>query len=166
MAKKKRKLRQKKQQKIKQRKLTKLTKPQKIYKQLENDFYNKQFFEFDTESGEIFEDESYTMYEWAIVEGFFDRLKSFNPDFTSKLKEWINKIIDDYGISATAKMLSDGADAGLIVDKQVVYKVEAQAYYMNQMINYLPDIQQITKTSVKELTDELFFNIENDEFWI
>lgn len=121
---------------------------------------------FDPESGEIFEESAYSLYEYSIIEGFYARLNSFNPAYTFHLKKWIKYIVDEYGIAFTSKMLQDGAEAGLIISKKVIYDEEEQAFYMNTMLNYLPDVQKSTRATVEEITDEITFSGVQDDFWL
>lgn len=130
----------KKKKYLQKKKKERREKRQKQRQQNQQLHKSKKFlYEFDTETGEIYEDTKYTLFEKTIIDNFYSRLNDLSKKSELKtiLREWLKGIIETNGISNTAKMLQDGASAGLIVDRAVIYDDNYRLYYMKTMIDYL-----------------------------
>ena len=86
----------------------------------------------------------------AVIDQFRKGLNKWRPAFQDKMNAWLGRVLaavrrneDDIEMSAeraVAQMLEQGQQNGLILTYIEAYEEEACAYYMTQMLNYLPDI--------------------------
>lgn len=72
--------------------------------------------------------------------------------------EWIDKLIDEYGIYDVARMLEDGINAGILVTRDVMYNDDSFNNYITQMMDYLPDAGVLTKEAIGEYLEGLDYN--------
>lgn len=72
--------------------------------------------------------------------------------------EWINKLIEEYGIYDVARMLEDGINAGILVTRDVMYSDDSFNNYITQMMDYLPDAGVLTKEAIGEYLEGLDYN--------
>lgn len=102
----------------------------------------------------ISEDESF--FDAVVISGFKTHVTHFNEYASNMLLKWLNRILKTSDTHDVAKMLNDGAEAGLLVTYQIVYSQDKLTQYMSQMLNYLPEVGQLFK-------DEMMDALEYEE---
>lgn len=95
-----------------------------------------------------------------IIGNYFAQLNSFrNAPLVQNLETWFNKILSEYGREETSKMLSDGIEAGYIINWEVLYNSDSFNTYITGMLEYLPSMGVFG-------TDKFFDELEQSEEWI
>ena len=90
--------------------------------------------EYDTD------DTYYPNFVDIVLSNFRGQLAQFpNAEGTPLLLAWFDKLIADNGREAVAQMLQEGAEQGLLITWETVYKSVNTKTYMTEMMNYLPD---------------------------
>lgn len=102
----------------------------------------------------------------VIIYHFKARLRSLETDNTKEvvayLLDWIDKIVEDYGLKNTASMLEQGTKDGILIDYKDLYKGDLLEYYLEKLINNL-DITQFMKDILIDKIDEEIWDILPDE---
>lgn len=93
-----------------------------------------------------------------IIYQFLEELSTYNHPGARKLEYWVNALIEQNGEEDTAIMLQTGAEQGLILTFETVYDETERNNYIQQMINYLPDIGELTK-------EDLLHDFEDLGIW-
>lgn len=95
-----------------------------------------------------------------IIGNYIAQLNAFaNAPLAQNIATWFNKILAEYGREETAKMLSDGIEAGYIISWEVLYNSESFNTYITGMLEYLPSMGVFG-------TDKFFDELEQSEEWI
>lgn len=99
----------------------------------------------------------------TVIQQYRTELNKWRPAFQDKMNAWLDRVLesvrrheDDIEMSAeraVAQMLEQGRQNGLIITYIEAYDNEACAYYMTQMLNYLPEIGQMF---VDEMTEYIY----------
>lgn len=81
-----------------------------------------------------------SFFENLTVDVFQQNLDSLaEGEAHDMLKAWLDSMIRENGISNTAKMLNDGADAGNFFTWEIAYKKDKAVSYINNMMDYMPE---------------------------
>lgn len=114
---------------------------------------------YDPDDEETFGEEYYPSFTDVVLSNFLATLKQFpNAEGVHLLLNWYDRLIADNGRRAVAQMLQDGAENGLVVTWETVYKSTATKTYMTEMMNYLPD-------QGKFYSDQIMDMMEQVEWW-
>lgn len=109
--------------------------------------------EYDTD------DTYYPNFIDIVLSNFRAQLAQFpNAEGTPLLLSWFETLISDNGREAVAQMLQDGAEQGLLITWETVYKSVNTKTYMTEMMNYLPD-------QGKFYADQIMDMMEQFEWW-
>ncbi len=109
--------------------------------------------EYDTD------DTYYPNFVDIVLSNFRGQLAQFpNAEGTPLLLAWFDKLIADNGREAVAQMLQEGAEQGLLITWETVYKSVNTKTYMTEMMNYLPD-------QGKFYADQIMDMMEQFEWW-
>lgn len=109
--------------------------------------------EYDTD------DTYYPNFIDIVLSNFRAQLAQFpNAEGTPLLLSWFETLISDNGREAVAQMLQDGAEQGLLITWETVYKSVNTKTYMTEMMNYLPD-------QGKFYADQIMGMMEQFEWW-
>lgn len=109
--------------------------------------------EYDTD------DTYYPNFVDIVLSNFRGQLAQFpNAEGTPLLLAWFDKLIADNGREAVAQMLQEGAEQGLLITWETVYKSVNTKTYMTEMMNYLPD-------QGKFYTEQIMDTMEQFEWW-
>lgn len=109
--------------------------------------------EYDTD------DTYYPNFIDIVLSNFRAQLAQFpNAEGTPLLLSWFETLISDNGREAVAQMLQDGAEQGLLITWETVYKSVNTKTYMTEMMNYLPD-------QGKFYADQIMDTMEQFEWW-
>lgn len=101
--------------------------------------------------------EYYPGFEYLAIQSFRGELKHFpNAEAAKILSDWLDRVIEEYGRTATAEMLQEGSMAGNVITVQVMYK-GGYGIFMNNMMSFLP---QRNDDEIKKLV-ELFEEFED-----
>lgn len=90
----------------------------------------------------------------AVIANYKAHIAQFNPHAQSLLNSWLNRIISAHGVDDTAQMLEDAANAGLLLNYQIVYDDKKLAQYMADMMDYLPEAGELFKEEMAEAMEE------------
>lgn len=94
-----------------------------------------------------------------VLSNFHAQLSQFpNAEGTPLLLAWFDTLLADNGREAVAQMLQDGAEQGIIITWETVYKSVNTKTYMTEMMNYLPD-------QGKFYTEQIMDMMEQFEWW-
>lgn len=106
--------------------------------------------DYDTGGQWVFED-----YDTRVIEEVREQLRRFpNADGARILETWLDLVIKAYGEKATAVMLIEGQNAGIIITYDVVYK-GGYAVYITDMLNYMPKAINDYDESARETLTEM-----------
>ena len=109
--------------------------------------------EYDTD------DAYYPNFIDIVLSNFRAQLAQFpNAEGMPLLLSWFETLISDNGREAVAQMLQVGAEQGLLITWETVYKSVNTKTYMTEMMNYLPDQGNIYK-------DQIMGMMEQFEWW-
>lgn len=102
----------------------------------------------------------YPGFEYLAIQGFRDELKHFpNAEAAKILSDWLDRVIEEYGRTATAEMLQEGSMAGNVITVQVMYK-GGYGIFMNNMMSFLPKRNDDEIKKLVELFEEFEDYIE------
>lgn len=105
------------------------------------------------------DDTYYPSFIDIILSNFHAQLAQFpNAEGTTLLLAWFDTLIADNGREAVAQMLQDGAEQGIIITWETVYKSVNTKTYMTEMMRYLPDQGNI-------YTEQIMDMMEQFEWW-
>lgn len=91
----------------------------------------------------------------VVLSNFRTQLSQFpNAEGTPLLLSWFDTLIADNGREAVAQMLQDGAEQGLLITWETVYKSVNTKTYMTEMMNYLPDQGEIYKDQIMDMMEQ------------
>lgn len=111
--------------------------------------------------GEVPEEtsEDTTLFDRVVIDNFFSRLDKFQFGTCYKyLITWMRKLIRENGEHEVALMLQAGAEAGLIIKAETVYRMEYCLEYITKMMEFL-DVPSFYRNQVMEDMEEAeFFN--------
>lgn len=93
-----------------------------------------------------------------VINAFLERVSDFNPRFNAIMRSWIDKIIHDNGKWATAKMMMDAQNQGLVFDYAIAYDDDKRRQYLADIISFLPDQGDLYR-------DQLIDEMERSESW-
>lgn len=111
----------------------------------------------DTE--DIHSDNYYPSFVDIVLSNFHAQLAQFpNAEGTPLLLAWFDTLIADNGREAVAQMLQDGAEQGILITWETVYKSVNTKTYMTEMMRYLPD-------QGNYYTDQIMDMMEQFEWW-
>ena len=106
-----------------------------------------------------YDDEYYPSFIGIILSNFRAQLAQFpNAEGTTLLLAWFDTLIADNGREAVAQMLQDGAEQGIIITWETIYKSANTKTYMTEMMRYLPDQGNI-------YTEQIMDMMEQFEWW-
>lgn len=143
---------EKKEPKTKSKKETKTNSKQK---QEDKPIYSPD----DDKAEHSYDDTYYPNFTDIVLSNFHTQLAQFpNAEGTPLLLAWFDTLIADNGREAVAQMLQDGAEQGLLITWETVYKSVNTKTYMTEMMNYLPD-------QGKFYTDQIMDMMEQFEWW-
>ena len=100
----------------------------------------------------ISEDESF--FDAVVITGFKAHVRQFNEHASSLLLSWLDRILATNDVHDVATMLNDGAEAGLIVNYQIVYSQDKLTQYMSEMLDYLPEAGELFKAEMMDAMEE------------
>lgn len=100
----------------------------------------------------ISEDE--TFFDAVVITGFKAHVRQFNEHASNLLLSWLDRILATNDAHDVAKMLNDGAEAGLIVTYQIVYSQDKLTQYMSEMLEYLPEAGPLFKAEMMDAMEE------------
>ena len=84
-----------------------------------------------------YEESRTDFYAEAIIKNFKMNLEAFNSNGASILGLWIDNLIMKFGEGEVADMLERGAQAGVIIDYEVIYDEQMTRSFMADMVKYL-----------------------------
>ena len=106
-----------------------------------------------------YDDTYYPNFTDIVLSNFHAQLAQFpNAEGTPILLAWFDKLLTDNGREAVAQMLQDGAEQGILITWETVYKSVNTKTYMTEMMNHLPDQGSI-------YADQIMDMMEQFEWW-
>lgn len=100
----------------------------------------------------ISEDESF--FDAVVITGFKAHVRQFNEHASNLLLSWLDRILATNDVHDVATMLNDGAEAGLIINYQIVYSQDKLTQYMSEMLDYLPEAGELFKAEMMDAMEE------------
>lgn len=101
------------------------------------------------------DDAYYPNFIDIVLSNFKSQLSQFpNAEGTPLLLSWFDTLIADNGREAVAQMLQDGAEQGLLITWETVYKSVNTKTYMTEMMNYLPDQGNLYKDQIMDMMEQ------------
>lgn len=95
--------------------------------------------------------EDFTFFDAVVITGFRAHIRQFNENAYTILRNWVDELLKSNSIHDVATMLNDGAEAGYMVNYQIVYSSDKIYEYISNMIKYLPN----TDTIANEFMDAM-----------
>ena len=113
------------------------------------------------------EDDSF--FTRTVITQWYAKILEFSSgEAYNLLRAWLGSVIKENGKNNTAIMLQNGAEQGIILTWETVYKTDSAMMYIGNMLDFLPDSGILYKEKVldnieymKMLGDEL----EKSEDW-
>lgn len=81
---------------------------------------------------------SQDFYTRVILSNWVAQVKTSNKNIERILLSWLRENIQEYGQKRTAKMLEEGAKAGVTVTFEVLYNEAYTMIYIRDMMSYMP----------------------------
>ncbi len=97
-------------------------------------------------------------YSEIIIVNFKAQMRQFNERFNIIIDNWLQKLINSYGINAVAEMLEKAAQDGYVINYKVVYSRDRIMGSLARMLDYMPDIGELMKEDIMQ-------SMEEDEDW-
>jgi hypothetical protein len=103
--------------------------------------------------------EDTSLFDRVVIDNFFSRLNKFQfGSCYNYLITWMRKLIRENGEHEVALMLQTGAEAGVIIKAETVYRMEYCLEYITKMMKFL-DVPSFYRNQVMEDMEEAeFFN--------
>lgn len=93
-------------------------------------------------------------YSAIIINNFYSSIEHYNAKFVARLTHIIEGLRKKYNDRAVSEMLENAASNGTVVTPRVAYSEEDFINYVNELLNYLPDIGPLEKESIMEDAEE------------
>lgn len=93
-------------------------------------------------------------FEDIVISNMLARVSQFRSELVPVFKKWLDRLIQDNGRLAVAKMLQKGASEGRIIDYKVMYSETEMYKYFSDMMDFLPDQGDIYKEQVLDILQE------------
>lgn len=77
-------------------------------------------------------------YTRVVLSNWIAQVKTSNKNIERILMSWLRENIQEYGTKRTAKMLEEGANAGVTVTFEVLYNEAYTMIYIRDMMSYMP----------------------------
>lgn len=97
--------------------------------------------------------EDNSFYVESIILHYLQEISHYPSHAEPILRNWLNSLIDKYGKADVAKMLQDGAEAGVILTREIAYDDELLQGYISDMLDYLPEMEDWAKADVLDSFD-------------
>lgn len=94
--------------------------------------------------------EDTSFFDRVAISTYRARLKEYNEVANERLTNWLNAVISSQGEHATAVMLAQAAEDGVLLDRKDSYSSAKVNEYISQMLNYLPEAGDFTKADIME----------------
>lgn len=94
--------------------------------------------------------EDTSFFDRVVISTYKARLNEYNEVAAERLKNWLNAVINQQGEHATAVMLAQAAEDGVLLDRKDSYSAAKVNEYISQMLNYLPEAGDFTKADIME----------------
>lgn len=94
--------------------------------------------------------EDTSFFDRVVIQTYKARLNEYNDVASERLKNWLNAVINNQGEHATAVMLAQAAEDGVLLDRKDSYSSAKVNEYISQMLNYLPEAGDFTKADIME----------------
>lgn len=90
-----------------------------------------------------------------VLSNFHAQLQQFpNAEGTPLLLSWFDTLIADNGREAVAQMLQEGAEQGIIITWETVYKSVNTKTYMTEMMTHLPDNDKFYSDMIMDMMEQ------------
>lgn len=96
----------------------------------------------------------------SVINMFRAHVKRFREEVVNLVFNWLDTLIQKFGKSDVARMLEDGAKAGLILTWEIAYDETKMITYLSRMLDYLPEAGPL----FREQMAEAFENMEDYNF--
>lgn len=93
-------------------------------------------------------------FEDIVISNTLARVSQFRSELVPVFENWMDRLIQDNGRLEVAKMLQKGASEGKIVDFKVMYSETEMYKYFSDMLDFLPDQDDMYKEQVLEILQE------------
>lgn len=93
-------------------------------------------------------------FEDIVISNMLARVSQFRSSLVPVFKKWMDRLEQDNGRLAVAKMLQNGAAEGKMVDFKVMYSETEMYKYFSDMMDFLPDQGDIYKEQVLDILQE------------
>lgn len=94
----------------------------------------------------------------TVINNFRNNLENLPDKAREMIGSWLSKMIADHGNNAVAQMLQDGAEAGLVISLEMLYKTDKLQSYLSQMMEYLPEMTDWYKAEILDSIDSDFWD--------
>lgn len=99
--------------------------------------------------------EDVSFFDAVVISGFKDHVRMFNEHASNLLLSWLDRILaTNDAHECKQQCLNDGAEAGLIVNYQIVYSQDKLTQYMSEMLNYLPEAGPVFKAEMMDAMEQ------------
>lgn len=97
----------------------------------------------------------YPSFTDIVLSNFHAQLTQFpNAEGTPLLLAWFDRLIADNGREDVAQMLQDGAEQGIIITWETVYKSVNTKTYMTEMMRFLPDQGKFYSDAIMDMMEQ------------
>ena len=95
----------------------------------------------------------------TVIRNYLEEISYYPSKAQPVLWQWLNSLIDKYGKEDVAVMLQDGAEAGVVLTREIAYDGEKLQGYISDMLDYLPEMTDWGKEDILDSFDD-WVNIE------
>ena len=97
--------------------------------------------------------EDNSFYVESVITHYRQEISHYPSHAEPLLNNWLDSMITKYGREMVAKMLQDGAEAGVILTREIAYDDELLQGYISDMLDYLPEMEDWAKADVLDSFD-------------
>lgn len=95
----------------------------------------------------------------TVIRNYLEEISYYPSKAQPILQQWLTSLIDKYGKEDVATMLQEGAEAGVVLTREIAYDGEKLQGYISDMLDYLPEMTDWGKEDVLDAFDD-WVNIE------
>lgn len=78
-----------------------------------------------------------------------------SADGESKVTQWFNNLLEQYGVTKVGKMLMDASEHGIQLGFEVMYDSTSATNFINEMMSFLDTSEMVSEEDIKEIQSEI-----------
>lgn len=135
------------------------------FEQQQAKYEQEQEYEYEDELEQEYEEEYFQFPgdEEMIINNFHDSYSKYNHNAVDHIDRWLEKVMQNKGIGATAQMLQDAANAGLQITNRDIYGDLDSC--LVQFLAFLPEGFQFGVMETEDLMESIEDQYDNSDYW-